>query len=180
VFGCAKGGTSRFFCWAIQWENPSALRNAENQLNELITRDHNRAALIIYSVANETPISEARNRFLSHLIQQVHSSDSSRLVSAALQADETKDGNRLTIYINDPIAKELDVMGNNQYIGWYVRNIADLDITDWVSKCDKPLIMSEFGADAQFGNHGDAQARFTEEYQAALYKHQIAMLKRIS
>ena len=41
--------------WTIQWENPDTLRNAENQLNEMIARDHNRAALIIYSVANETP-----------------------------------------------------------------------------------------------------------------------------
>ena len=166
--------------WTIQWENPNTLRNAENQLSELIARDHNRAALIIYSVANETPISEARNRFLDQLIQEAHTNDPTRLVSAALQAEETKDGNRLTIHINDPIANELDVMGNNEYIGWYVHNIADLDSTDWVSKYDKPLIMSEFGGDAQFGKHGDAQTRFTEEYQESLYEHQIAMLKRIT
>jgi beta-glucuronidase len=166
--------------WTIQWENPNTLRNAENQLSELIARDHNRAALIIYSVANETPIGDARNRFLSQLIQLAHTSDPTRLVSAALQAEETKDGNHLTIHINDPIAKELDVMGNNEYIGWYVHNIADLDSTDWVSKYDKPLIMSEFGGDAQFGHHGDAQTRFTEEYQETLYEHQIAMLKRIT
>ena len=166
--------------WTIQWENPSTLQNAQNQLAELIARDHNRAALIIYSVANETPISEPRNKFLSQLIQQAHTSDPTRLVSAALQADETHDGGRLTIDINDPIANELDVMGNNEYIGWYSHNIADLDSTDWVSKYEKPLIMSEFGGDALFGNHGDAQARWTEEYQENLYQHQVAMLKRIS
>jgi len=165
--------------WTIQWENPDTLRNAKNQLNELITRDHNRAALIIYSVANETPISDARNRFLSQLIQQAHASDPTRLVSAALQASETEEGGRFTIHINDPIANELDVMGNNEYIGWYVRRIADLDVTDWASKYDKPLIMSEFGADALFGDHGDAQTRWTEEYQESLYVHQIAMLRRI-
>jgi beta-glucuronidase len=165
--------------WTIQWENPETLRNAQNQLSELITRDHNRAALIIYAVANETPISDARNRFLSRLIQQAHSSDPTRLVSAALQAEETEDGNRLSIRINDPIASELDVMGNNEYIGWYNHRISDLDITDWTSKYDKPLIMSEFGADALFGRHGDAQTRWTEEYQESLYEHQIAMLRRI-
>src|SRR5208282_1154447 len=100
--------------------NPDTLRNAKNQLNELITRDHNRAALIVYSVANETPISEPRNRFLSQLIQQAHSSDPTRLVSAALQDDESEEGSHLSIRINDPIAKELDVMGANEYIGWYV------------------------------------------------------------
>ena len=165
--------------WTIQWENAGTLRNAENQLNELITRDRNRAALIIYSVANETPISEARNRFLSQLIQQAHSSDPTRLVSAALQEEEVQNGGRLSIRINDPIASELDVMGGNEYIGWYAHSIADLDITDWSSKYDKPMILSEFGADALFGKHGDAQIRWTEEYQGALYQHQIAMLKRI-
>jgi len=166
--------------WTIQWENPETLRNAENQLNELIARDHNRAALIIYSVANETPIGDARNRFLSQLIQEAHTSDPTRLVSAALQADMTEQGGRLSVAINDPIANELDVMGNNEYIGWYTHTITDLDRTDWTSKYDKPLIMSEFGGDALFGYHGDAQTRFTEEYQESLYEHQLAMLKRIS
>ncbi|HEY6388020.1 MAG TPA: glycoside hydrolase family 2 TIM barrel-domain containing protein [Candidatus Acidoferrum sp.] len=165
--------------WTIQWENPATLSNAENQLSELIARDHNRASLIIYSVANETPISEARNRFLSQLIQHAHSSDPTRLISAALQEEEVQDGGRLSIRINDPIASELDVMGGNEYIGWYAHSIADLDSTDWSSKYDKPMILSEFGADALFGEHGDAQIRWTEEYQEALYQHQIAMLKRI-
>jgi beta-glucuronidase len=166
--------------WTIQWENPNTLHNAQSQLGELIMRDHNRAALIIYSVANETPIGEARNHFLSQLIQQAHSTDPTRLVSAALQANEVDEGNRLSIQINDPLANELDVMGNNEYIGWYSHSIADLDRTDWTSKYNKPLIMSEFGADALFGKHGDTQVRFTEEYQESLYEHQIAMLKRIS
>ena len=166
--------------WTIQWENPATLRNAQNQLGELISRDHNRAALIIYSVANETPINEARNHFLTQLVEQAHSTDPTRLVSAALQADELDEGGRLTIQINDPMAGELDVMGENEYIGWYTHNIADIDRTDWVSKYNKPLVMSEFGADAQFGRHGDAGVRWTEEFQATFYEHQIGMLKRIS
>ena len=166
--------------WTIQWENPDTLRNAENQLNEMITRDHNRASLIIYSVANETPISDARNRFLRQLIQDAHAADPARLVSAALQSEQTQEGSRFLIHINDPIANDLDVMGNNEYIGWYVHRPEDADVTDWTSKYDKPLIMSEFGGDALFGLHGSANARWTEEYQENLYRHQIAMLKRIS
>jgi beta-glucuronidase len=165
--------------WTIQWGNPETLRNAQNQLAELIARDHNRAALIIYSVANETPISDARNQFLSQLIQQAHTTDPTRLVSAALQSGESQTSGRLSITIDDPIANALDVMGNNEYIGWYSHSIADLDVTDWSSKYNKPLIMSEFGGDALFGNHGDAQTRWTEEYQESLYEHQVAMLQRI-
>src|SRR5260370_24800421 len=116
--------------WTIQWENAGTLQNAENQVSELIARDHNHAALIIYSVANETPINEARNRFLGQLIQLAHTNDPTRLVSAALQAEETKDGNRLTIHINDPIANKLDVIANNEYIGWDMHNNTAMDIND--------------------------------------------------
>jgi beta-glucuronidase len=165
--------------WTIQWENPQTLRNAENQLKEMIARDHNRAALIIYSVANETPISDARNGFLRRLIQDAHSADPTRLVSAALQANQLVDTNRMTIRLNDPIAGDLDVLGDNEYIGWYVGRPGDADSIDWVSEYNKPLIMSEFGGDALFGYHGDASARWTEEYQENLYEHQIVMLKRI-
>jgi beta-glucuronidase len=166
--------------WTIQWENPDTLRNAENQLSEMITRDRNRASLIIYSIANETPVSDARNRFLHQLVQQAHSTDPTRLVSAALQAHESVVADHVTITINDPIAADLDVLGNNEYIGWYVREPADADAIDWVSKYDKPMIMSEFGGDALFGYHGDANTRWTEEYQENLYVHQIAMLRRIT
>jgi beta-glucuronidase len=166
--------------WTIQWENPQTLRNAENQLNTMIARDHNRAALIIYSVANETPISDARNRFLRQLIQDAHSADSTRLVSAALQANAVAEGKHITIHLNDPIGSDLDVLGNNEYIGWYVRRPEEADSIDWASEYGKPLIMSEFGGDALFGHHGDALARWTEEYQENLYEHQLVMLKRIS
>ena len=165
--------------WTIQWENPQTLRNAENQLNVMIARDHNRAALIIYSVANETPVSDARNRFLRQLIQDAHSADPTRLVAAALQANEIVDRNRISIHIHDPIANDLDVLGNNEYIGWYVRRPEDADSIEWISAYDKPLIMSEFGGDALFGYHGDAHTRWTEEYQENLFEHQFAMLKRI-
>jgi len=165
--------------WMIQWDNPETLRNAQNQLQEMMTRDHNRAALIIYSVANETPINDSRNRFLRQLIQYAHSNDPTRLVSAALQSHETAKGDRIAMTIDDPIAEDLDVMGNNEYVGWYVRKPEDADRMDWTSKISKPLIMSEFGGDALFGLHGDAATRWTEEYQENLYQHQIAMMKRI-
>ncbi len=165
--------------WNIQWENPQTLHSAENQLNEMITRDHNRASLLIYSMANETPISDARNHFLRQLIQDAHAADPTRLVSAALQDHEEVHGDRIQVSIDDPIANDLDVLGNNEYIGWYSHTPATADSIDWVSKYDKPLIMSEFGGDARFGFHGDALTRWTEEYQENLYRHQIAMLKRI-
>ena len=165
--------------WTIQWANPGTFDNAETQLKEMIARDHNRAFLIIYSVANETPINESRNHFLQQLMQAARSSDPTRLVSAALQPTRSMEGEKITMQINDPVGEAVDVLGANEYIGWYTGQLNDTDATDWSSKFGKPLIMSEFGGDALFGYHGDANTRWTEEYQENLYEHQIAMMKRI-
>ena len=36
----------------------------------------------------------------------------------------------------------------------------------------------EFGGSALYGKHGDEQTRFSEEYQAGLYRHQLASLRK--
>ena len=51
--------------WTIHWDDPATYANAANQLTELIARDRNRASVIIWSMANETPISAARMRVLA-------------------------------------------------------------------------------------------------------------------
>lgn len=165
--------------WTIEWENPATLANAKNQLREMIARDHNRAAIILYSVANETPIGEPRTAFLRSLIAEARAEDPTRLLTAALQAREEDSAGGITIILDDPIGEYLDVLGNNEYIGWYVRKPEDADAIRWSTKYDKPLIMSEFGGDALYGLHGAASERWTEEYQENLYRHQLAMLKQI-
>ncbi|PIX94374.1 MAG: beta-glucuronidase, partial [Ignavibacteria bacterium CG_4_10_14_3_um_filter_37_18] len=64
-------------------------------------------------------------------------------------------------------------------IGWYGGIAEDAPKTSWEAKYNKPLIISEFGADAKFDLHGNAHERFTEEYQANVYVKQIEMLKKI-
>jgi len=162
--------------WTIQWENPATLENARNQLGEMIARDKNRAAVVIWSVANETPLSEARLLFLKNLVAHARSLDPGRLISAAMERHYTDDRTQM---IDDPLGEFLDVLGCNEYVGWYDGLPEKADRLEWKTKYDKPLIMSEFGGDALYGNHGDASARWTEEYQESIYEHQIGMLKRI-
>lgn len=162
--------------WTIQWENPATLENARNQLSEMITRDKNRAAVVIWSVANETPLSEARLEFLKNLIAHARSLDTTRLMSAAMERHYINDTTQM---IDDPLGEYLDVLGCNEYVGWYDGLPEKADTLQWRSKYQKPLVMSEFGGDALFGHHGDASTRWTEEYQESIYQHQIAMLKKI-
>ena len=44
--------------WTIAWSNVGTLATARAQLGEEIARDHNRASVILWSVGNETPVSE--------------------------------------------------------------------------------------------------------------------------
>lgn len=162
--------------WTIQWENPATLKNARHQLSEMIARDKNRAAVVIWSMANETPLSEARLSFLRNLVGYARALDPTRLISAAMERHYV---NETTQLIDDPLGEYLDVLGCNEYVGWYDGLPDKTDRLEWRTKYQKPLIMSEFGGDALFGNHGDVLARWTEEYQENLYRHQIAMLKRI-
>jgi beta-glucuronidase len=162
--------------WTILWENPDTLENARNQLNEMIARDRNRAAVVIWSVANETPLSDARLSFLKNLISHARSLDRTRLISAAMERHYI---DATTQMIDDPLGEYLDVLGCNEYVGWYDGLPDKADRLEWKSKYQKPLIMSEFGGDARYGHHGDALTRWTEEYQENLYRHQLAMLKRI-
>jgi len=162
--------------WTIQWENAATLENARNQLGEMIARDKNRAAVVIWSVANETPLSDARLTFLKNLISHARSLDATRLMSAAMERHYINDTTQM---IDDPLGEYLDVLGCNEYVGWYDGLPEKADRLEWRSKYQKPLVMSEFGGDALFGHHGDAGARWTEEHQESIYQHQIAMLKKI-
>jgi beta-glucuronidase len=163
--------------WDIDWQNPATLASAQTQLTDMIARDHNRAAVIFWSVSNETPVKPERTIFLKQLAQDARDLDSTRLITSALNHTDKTGPDARTL--NDPLGEVLDVLGLNEYLGWYEGRPEDADKTQWNSKWDKPLIMSEFGGGAPYGTHGAADERWTEEYQASLYQHQLAMLRRI-
>src|SRR6201999_3379560 len=91
--------------WTISWENADTYRNASQQLTDLITRDKNRASIIIWSIGNETPLSAPRLSFMGRLAEHAHSLDATRLVSAALEVHRS--GNEITV--DDPLGEKLDL-----------------------------------------------------------------------
>jgi len=161
--------------WTIRWGNPQTYALAKQQLGEMIERDKNRAAVIIWSVANETPRTEQRLEFLSGLIAEARKLDPSRLISAATEL--TYKGRE--IHLDDPLGELLDVIGANEYLGWYGGDPNDIPLHSWCSSFNKPLIISEFGAGALKGFHADAETRWSEEYQARVYEKQLEMLKAV-
>lgn len=161
--------------WAVDFSSPAVLAKAQGQLEEEIRRDRDKASVVLWSIANETPVTAERTRFLKTLAGDVRALDSTRLVTAALLVrSEGHDK-----YVDDALGEALDVVGMNEYIGWYEQTPADADLTHWHIGYDKPLIVSEFGGDAKAGLHGAATERWTEEYQASIFEHQLPMLAKI-
>ncbi|MES1196051.1 MAG: glycoside hydrolase family 2 TIM barrel-domain containing protein [Steroidobacter sp.] len=163
--------------WTVMFDNPAVYDKAELQLREMITRDKNRASIVLWSIANETPNSAERLKFLTRLIQAARTLDSSRLITAAMDTQSDDHGSKV---IDDPLASQVDVIGINTYCGWYSGTPESCASLKWISHYHKPAIVSEFGADALQGMHGDKQQRFTEEYQAEVYKQNLLMLDQMS
>jgi len=167
--------------WRIAFDSPVALDEARRMLAEMILRDRNRASIGLWSVGNETPVSDARNAFLRQLAADARALDPTRLVTAALLTAREDDGGRPVKTMTDPLAATLDVMSINAYEGWYGGDrLQDLSRFEWRLPTDKPVLFSEVGAGARAGLHQpDRPGKFSEEYQAEYYRQTLAMLSRI-
>jgi len=126
-------------------------------------------------MSNETGNNPTRTNFLTDLANEARRLDSTRRITSALKTVHIK-GAAGTV--DDPLTNALDVIGLNEYIGWYTGNPEDANAMRWEIR-QKPVIMSEFGAEAKFGNHGPDNQHWTEEQQANVYNHQLVMFRNI-
>jgi len=163
--------------WTIDFTSAEVLKKAETQLDEMIGLDRNRPSIIIWSVGNETPVSEARTNFMRTLLARAKELDPTRLVSAALEVNYYSQNNLRSI--DDPLGQYVDLVAFNEYLGWYGGTPESCRSAVWSTKYDKPLFISETGAEALGGYHADSLTLWSEEFQEWYYKEQIAMLKRM-
>ncbi|MDB5756164.1 MAG: beta-glucuronidase, partial [Massilia sp.] len=162
--------------WTISWQNNATFDNANQQLRDLIERDKNRASVIIWSVGNETPVTAPRNTFMNKLVATVRASDNTRLVAAALEVHRRESD----IVVEDPLAAAIDLVSFNEYAGWYWSNPKEMLKFKFKIASNKPVVITEFGADALGGFHANEETRWSEEFQERLYQNQFAMLGAIS
>lgn len=160
--------------WAIAFDDPQTLADAKNQLAELIGRDRNRASVILWGVGNENADTDARYAFMADLAASARRQDPTRLISAACLI------NREHFRIEDRLTDSLDVIGINEYFGWYEPDFSGLERLLQRSHPDKPVIISETGADAVAGYRGSGRVLFSEDWQAAFYREQLARLQGTS
>ncbi|HEY4154799.1 MAG TPA: glycoside hydrolase family 2 TIM barrel-domain containing protein [Puia sp.] len=164
--------------WTIDFSDSNVLKNAERQLTEEITRDHNRSAVIIWSVGNETPVSETRTAFMKALVDSARILDPDRLLTAALEVNY-RSGKEQSRMVDDPLGEYLDLISFNEYLGWYGGTPESCRTASWGTKYNKPLFISETGAGALGGFHADTLTVWSEEYQAWYFKEQTQMMERM-
>lgn len=159
----------------ISFDKPEVYAKDVVMLKEMIRRDRNKASVILWSLSNETENNPTRTTFLTNLDSEARKFDATRLITSALNSEHIKDS---TATLEDPLVSAFDVVGVNEYIGWYSGAPEDADNMHWILP-DKPIIMSEFGSEAKYGNHGPDNQRWTEEQQANVYRHQLIMFSKI-
>jgi beta-glucuronidase len=159
----------------ISFDKPEVYAKAAYMLNEMIRRDRNKASVILWSVSNETPNNPTRTQFLTNLAHEARTLDPTRPITSALIGPHPKGDEMVQ---DDPLANALDVVGQNEYIGWYEMRPEDADNIHWTLP-QKPILISEFGAEAKQGNHGDKDQRWAEEQQVNVYQHQFVMISKI-
>ena len=165
---------------AIDFANDATRQKAGRMIREMVGRDRNRCALTFWGVANETQPSESRNEFLRYLISCCRELDDTRLIVAAFDLVRF-DRDRQLFVMDDPFIEALDVVAVNKYMGWYHPWPVTPDRAVWDVARGKPLIISEFGGEALYGQHGaaDTASSWSEEYQEALYRDNLRMFEYI-
>jgi beta-glucuronidase len=168
--------TTSFTTFSDDTINDASQEVHRQAIRELIARDKNHPCVVLWSIANEpeswTPESRA---YFEPLVAETRRLDPSRPVAFANFMVATPD--------RDVISDLFDVLQLNRYQGWYAqtgdlaaaeRNLEE-ELRGWVAKYDKPIIFTEYGADAMPGLHDVRTNPWTEEYQADV----IAMFHRV-
>ena len=148
-------------------------------LRELIARDRNHPCVIAWSIANEPDTAEPAARdYFAPLAAAARDLDATRPICFANVATAPPDA--------DVVTDLFDLICVNRYYGWYA-DTGDLraaerhleeELRAW-ARHGKPIIVTEFGADALPGLHALPPAMWSEEYQVALIEASLRVFRRI-
>jgi beta-glucuronidase len=128
--------------WNIDWDNPETLKIAKNQISRLVQRDQNRSSVVVWSVANETPLSSSRMKFLQSLLSEIEINDASRLTTAALLSGSEEQFRSLALVLALQGAKSNWVDPQEKAIFSAILDQANISIEDELSfslSIDDPL-----------------------------------------
>jgi beta-glucuronidase len=165
----------------IEFSTPGVEQKMDLMLKEMIKRDKNRCNIIIWSLANETYSSTPnRDNALIKLEKKCKQLDSTRLTTTPI-CTQGYENNTFNVW--DTLYRHFDLISINEYLGWYTPWQGSPKDSKWKMVCiDKPVIISEFGGEALYGNifePTDEANNWTEGYQENIYKDQVELFKTI-
>jgi len=165
----------------IAFDAPGLTDKMDLMLSEMVRRDRNRCAVVIWSLSNETwDFTPNRTNALTELARICRELDSTRLITSVINSQGYDDN---TFNVWDPLYEHFDIMSINEYLGWYVPWQGNPGDTKWkLNIDDKPIIITEFGGEALYGsNFGpkDEANFWSEEYQEQIYKDQVEMFSNV-
>ena len=155
------------------WEFYQTMENHKLALKELVARDKNHACVVLWSVANEPDgAGEGADKYFEPLVKYVKELDPQKRPTTVVNI-------MMATPEQDLISPLIDVLCLNRYYGWYV-NHGDIEgarvglrkeLKEWQEKYpDKPIIMTEYGADTLPGYHSNWDVPYTEEYQERFHQ----------
>ena len=159
------------------------LQTCKEQLTELIQRDINHPSVIMWSVANEPLPVDMMQRFRGQEVDESVDEPATRFFQDLIDHGRQLDMSRpftLAGVMGGPVAwlELCDVVMINRYWGWYVqggaldtaREVLAQELDRLHHRLQKPIIISEFGADTVAGQHSEPPAMFSEEYQVEMLR----------
>ena len=155
------------------WEFYQTMENHKLALKELVARDKNHACVVLWSVANEPDgAGEGADKYFEPLVKYVKELDPQKRPTTVVNI-------MMATPEQDLISPLIDVLCLNRYYGWYL-NHGDIEgarvglrkeLKEWQEKYpDKPIIMTEYGADTLPGYHSNWDVPYTEEYQERFHQ----------
>ena len=163
----------------LEWVNDRK-EMCKQQIRELLARDKNHPAIILWSLANE-PVAKGMN--FSLMKKAAADSVSMSFFTDLFKTAKGLDNSRPSAIVGlqggpDEWLGLSDVICINRYYGWYSQNgdiaagakIFSRELDDLHRQFNKPVLVTEFGADTYPGMHADQAEMFTEEYQVEFIK----------
>ena len=141
-------------------------------LADMIARDQNHPSVILWSLGNEPDTEhfpQSAYDYWKPLYDLAHELDpQNRPVTMVCCQND---------YTRDLITRTMDVVCINRYYGWYnlsgdletAKYAFNIELDFW-EEIDKPLILSEYGADTVNGLHNVVPEMFSEEFQVEYYE----------
>lgn len=167
LLGAIMGGADK----RTTWEQVQTHESHAQAIKELIKRDKNHPCVVMWSIANEPAgDEEGAYEYFKPLVDLTKELDSTRPVT--IVSFQTATPKRDLIY------SLIDVFCLNRYYGWYTQS-GDLEaaeealrseLTEWWETDQKPIIMTEFGADTMHGMTSTVPVMWTEEFQVEFLK----------